>query len=1334
MRIFKHINLSNRNAAALLACMLTFASGANATTLSDIPVGSASNVPANLMLALSVEFPTGTVAAYKGSNDYSTSTAYLGYFDNLKCYDYDSTNSYFTPVAAPGSSIPDCTGHWSGNMLNWATMTALDEFRQSLTGGNRSIDVDSATGNTVLLRSYLNTQSTAGNFPDKSLTKALAKSAVGDSNFNNITTTYIRNYQQSSSFQISNNSSFGSGSYTDSSGRKQTGGVTTTYVAAVQVCVASKLESNCNANTKNSYPGSGKYNKPEGLIQQNYQRIRVGAAGYVFQSGAGPANGAVRALIEDNGPDVYNGNGARTACSNSKTQWSCTTGAFIANPDTPGTITPGGSTGSAASLSGAINYLNKFGYDNGYETYDTLADLYWASLAYLMNVPLDSSYTSGMTATNSMDTKFAVYTGTNLNDPLQYQCQANSIVTIGDSHTWYDTRVPSTSSPPAGSNQGALSPVNGADAGLYATMLGNLPLIEGAATLKTMASFWGSGTSLGSKSEPNGTTNPTYNMAGLAYFAHTQDIRPAPADGSTDKLPGKQTVDTYTVDVLEPGAYDGTSGKEIYNPSKFSTGGGAAGPNMYWLAAKYGGFNDINGDGKPANFLTWHTNSSTEAALNLRPDNYFPGNRPDLIQQGLAQIFNKVSTSPQSAAGPAVTVSRILTNIAVNAAPYYSPVSGFPIYSVSYTPSVWTGDMTGYVASAAVPGSVSPVTGSATWSAQGKLDALAKATGTTGTFGWDSGRRIITYSGTAGIPFRYASLATGQQTAVKSAGLVNYLRGDSSAEGTTYKVRTHILGDIVHSEAVLVQGAQSPKYSEAFNPGYTAFGTSVNNRAPVVYVGGNDGMVHAFEADFTVPAASAANQVTGGGSELFAYVPSFTFNGPTAPMTDGLAALSILNGVTTDSSSNYLSYAHHFYVDATPAVADVDFNYVAAATYVAPPSKSTAATAKWHTILVGGMGKGGKGYYALDVTQVPSAIDATSSTTAVEQALATQKVLWEFTDTDMGYSYGDPQIVKTRKYGWVVLLTSGYNNPSGKGHLYIVNPATGKLLEKLDTTAGSASNPSGLAQATGYTQDVTDNTVEQVYAGDLLGNVWRFDLSSSGTAAFPAPTLIATLTDPSSNPQPVTTSPRIELDPTADDLNTRRWVFVGTGQALDASDLTSTQQETMYAIRDGSGSTPWTTGWPVSRNTSTMHKDTNLTVGVTLLDTDAGWYYDLTGSAGTNGGTERIVVDPDAAAGVYTLTWATMTPTSDPCTLAGNIYAVSFGNGSSVLVDSAGNSMGYLQVQSAPTKIEQVQLPGSSTLAILYGQASGQPQVAQMRGGQNPNTPQRVNWREILNN
>ena len=1291
---------ASRTGGMLLVLALTSLAGAAAadTPLADIPLGTASTVPANMILALSVEYPTGTVAAYKSAT-YDYTFTYLGYFDSGKCYDYDTGKQWFTPtrftVSASGSCAVGRDTHWSGNMLNWATMTALDEFRLSLTGGNRSVDSHSAT---VLLRSNLNAQSFINNFPDRSLSSAQAAAMVGDSNFNQAAV-YLRSAGQGSSFQISDNANFS----TDNHGK------VATYVAAVRVCVPGRLEANCNsAHKATDYPNAGKYNKPEGLIQQNFSKIRVGAAGYAFVQGDGAANGAVRALLHDNGPTAYNGNGARIP--NPSAEWDGDTGIFAANPDAANGKgrAPGGSD---ASMTGAINYLNKFGYDNGYELYDTLGDLYWASLAYLMHVKLDDSYTSGLAATNSMDVGFPVYGGV-LPDPIAYSCQANAIVTIGDSHTWYDTRVPSSGGPTPGSAvRRALAPVNGADAALYVDKLGNLPLVETAPKV-TMASLFGANARLSNQWEPNNTRDSTYNMAGLAYFAHIKDIR---AD-----LSGKQTVNTYTVDVLEPGFYDGTPGAEVFNPANFNRWP-SAGPNMYWLAAKYGGFDDLNGDGIPANVLTWHTNSSTAAGKDLRPDNYFPGNRPDLIQAGLAQIFKRVSEISQSAAGPGVTLTRVLTNVAAGSAkgPYYSPVSGFPVYTVSYAPSNWTGDVSGSVAAARAPGDVTPVAGSPAWSAQAKLDALAQAADSTGAKrGWDTGRRIITFNGRGGAAFRYASLGSDQQS-VLTGDQLDYLRGDQSGEGSAFRVRQHILGDIVHSEAVLVQDALSPKYSDASNPGYSAFAQTASSRAPVVYVGANDGMLHAFAADFS--SATPGNPVTGGGSELFAYVPGLLYKGPSGnAQVDGLAALANLNGVSAHA------FAHHFYVDQTPQVADVDFAFTTAPSG-SPPMPSTAGTASWHTMLVGGLGKGGKGYYALDVTTVPSAVDAVGSSAATEAALAAGKVLWEFTDSDMGFSFGKPLVAKTRKYGWVVLLTSGYDNASGHGHLYVVNAKTGALLETLDTPdAGTPGNPSGLAQATAFTKDVTDNTVEQVYAGDLLGNVWRFDLSGTGT--YPKPALLATLTD-GSKAQPVTTAPRVELDITASGLGTRRWVFVGTGKALDTSDLSDSQQQSMYALRDGDAVAASAAATPITR--TDLQRIADMTKGATVADSAKGWYYDLTGSAGVNGGSERIVVDPDAAAGTFTVAWATMTPSSDPCSLQGNIYAATFGTGQSTLLDAAGNVVKSLTTQSAPTKLEEVKLP-SGDLALLYGQAGLPPQVARMRQGTSGNGIQRVNWREVL--
>ena len=1321
---------SGRSTVILLGCGLALFGAATSqaqTVLSDSPLYSASNVPANLMMALSVEFPTGTVAAYANATGYSSSSTYLGYFDPAKCYDYSvdsppdtAANGYFVPVNTSG---PVCTGHWSGNMLNWALMTGLDEFRQALTGGNRVVDT---TTSTVLLRSNLNGQSSTGNDPNRRIGSSVnvaTSTVIGDPTYATASTAYLKVAGQGTHFVISNNSSF--------SNSPDSGYYATTYNAEVQVCVSGLEESNCNDYPGNTYIGSGKYPKPEGLIQQNYTQIRVGAAAYAFKYGNGAANGTIRALLRDNGPTTYNGYGARQ--TNAYSEWDANTGIFASNPDTDetGGTAPGGGN---ATQTGAINYLNQFGYGNGYETYDTMSDLYWATLAYYMHLPLDPSYTSGLSTSNSLDTNFPAFTSqSQLNDPIQYSCQSNAIVTIGDAHTWYETRVPSSGGPaPATASQAALAPVGGADAAYYVTKLGNLPLIEASgatAASVTMAQLRQYGPSattssvvtqpLGNTTEPSAPTDATYNMAGLAYFAHTQDIR-------TDaNMTGAQHVTTYAVDVLEPGSY----ATQFYNPSNFSS----AGPDDYWLAAKYGGFNDINNDGIPANPLTWHTNASS--GTTLHPDNYFPGNRPDLMQAGLKQIFDNVaSTASQSAGAPSVEPTRVLSDVTPNTAPYNSPVAGFPGYTTSYTPVSWTGDVAGNVYSTTAGGSFTAVANSNPWHAQIQLDTLTQST-SSGTYGWDTGRRIVTWNGANGVPFRYSQLSGTEQTALGNGSpgtgqqLLNYLRGDKSNETTDFRVRTHILGDIVDSSPVLVQGALAPSYSETANPGYTAFSSSVASRQPVVYVGGNDGMLHAFAADFSTP--TTANTVTGGGSELFAYVPSLLFNGPTAtPAVNGLAALANLAGVSTNP------FSHHFYVDSTPQVADVDFTYTSDGT-VAP--STSAATASWHSVLVGGLGKGGKGFYALDVTAVPPAVDLTSSATV--EASEASKVLWEFTAPDMGYSFGAPLIVKTRKYGWVAVLTSGYDNTGsgqdGHGVLYVVNIQTGALLQKIDTGVGSLTHPAGLTQATAFTQDVSDGTIDQVYAGDLLGNVWRFDLSEgvldangNPTGNYPAPTLLATLTDAAGHPQPITTAPRLEEGISSDLLGTLRWVFVGTGQFLDINDLTNTEQQTMYALRDGTGSTPATTGLPLTR--SMLTPVTNLLTGVNIPDTASGWYYDLTGTAGgTSGGTERIVINPDAAAGVPIIAWTTLTPSSDPCTLKGAVYATSF-SGQSQLV-TGGSATPYVTTDSATTGVQIVQLPGpGSTFALMYGQTSGPVQTAQLNQSGPPQTPLRTNWRELL--
>jgi len=196
----------------------------------------------------------------------------------------------------------------------------------------------------------------------------------------------------------------------------------------------------------------------------------------------------------------------------------------------------------------------------------------------------------------------------------------------------------------------------------------------------------------------------------------------------------------------------------------------------------------------------------------------------------------------------------------------------------------------------------------------------------------------------------------------------------------------------------------------------------------MVYVGANDGFLHAFNAET--------------GAEAWAYAPA--------------AVLPSLWKLADPA------YSHTYFVDGSLTAGDVN-------------------SGGWKTILVGGMNAGGKYYYAWDVTTPGS-----------------PALLWEFTDPDMGYSYGNPVITKLSNGTWVVLVTSGYNNASGLGYLYVLNATSGAVISKIGTGSGTAASPSGLAKIRNWVDDLsTNNTTRYVYGGDLNGDVWRFDLDNA---------------------------------------------------------------------------------------------------------------------------------------------------------------------------------------------------------------------------------------------
>ncbi len=171
--------------------MLLYALHSPAGTLAQAPLTLQSPVPPNVLFSLSVEFPTAITAAYQGANNYSESETYLGLFDPAKCYSYSSANAYFSPAAAASNHA--CSGYWSGNFLNWATMTGLDEFRFAMTGGNRYIDTATLT---VLERAYQSNQGSTSNFTDKTYSGASATP------YPSTTSLTIKNWNQGTQMQV----------------------------------------------------------------------------------------------------------------------------------------------------------------------------------------------------------------------------------------------------------------------------------------------------------------------------------------------------------------------------------------------------------------------------------------------------------------------------------------------------------------------------------------------------------------------------------------------------------------------------------------------------------------------------------------------------------------------------------------------------------------------------------------------------------------------------------------------------------------------------------------------------------------------------------------------------------------------------------------------------------------------------------------------------------------------------------------------------------------------------------------------------------------------------
>jgi type IV pilus assembly protein PilY1 len=430
----------------------------------------------------------------------------------------------------------------------------------------------------------------------------------------------------------------------------------------------------------------------------------------------------------------------------------------------------------------------------------------------------------------------------------------------------------------------------------------------------------------------------------------------------------------------------------------------------------------------------------------------------------------------------------------------------------------------------------------------------------------------------------------------------------------------------------------------------------------VVFATTNEGMVHALEQ--------------GTGNELWAYLPGFALAGA---------------GATSQKT-----WAFQTVLDGTPTLGKVN----------------------GHTILVGGRGTAGVGFYALDVTNPKGSIGS-AGTTPTDSSVAS-RVLWEFPSAStplsvvnaMGASMGKPVIVNTHKYGPVVVLTSGYNSAlDGKGRVFMLDAMTGELLQTLVTTAGAVgAGDAGLAQLAGFTE--ADGLVNYLYGGDVLGNVWRFSIEDGSVLN------VATLTDSAGNAQPVTSVPELAT------LNGRRMVFVGTGRMLGKSDLGDSKVQSFYALWDSNTTIAKPRTNLAARSVTVSGNSRSVSGSAVDWTKQQGWYVDL--PAG-----EKSNTDPTIAYGI--LSFTTNSPSATTCTSSSALYLADLATGLQLAnsVFPTGQALYGVQFNSTLTARVSVSRLPSGSITVTTHQSDNSTTNRQLNPVASPK-PTKTGWKSVL--
>ncbi|WP_368561895.1 pilus assembly protein [Pseudoxanthomonas sp. UTMC 1351] len=790
----------------------------SAVAISQAPLYVGNDVPGNLALVPSVEYPTIHSQANIGAYDLGRS--YMGYFDPGKCYEYvwSATESerHFTPIALTNNRTCVGANRWSGNFLSWAATQTIDPFRLALTGGYRVKD----TSTTTWLEKARHAPG-FGLYPNRTIPETGDNSTLVDgatpaawsifkvriAGLNNkMYFTRDGNLDTPATAVVAYNPADHALTDTIVNGVRPDGLPVYEVSMRVEVCNASVgLESNCKRYSQGY--------KPEGLIQEYSDRLRYSIFGYLNDSSWNRDGGVMRARQKFVGPLLNYPD--EDPVANNNAEWDPATGVLYENPD----ATDASNTGGGVRNSGVINYLNRFGQmtNNNPKSLDPVSELYYTAVRYFKNQGNVSAYSDMVGDIYGLADGFPVIT--TWDDPIKYSCQANVILGIGDVYTHRDKNLP-----------GADTPTDG-EPGKPTAVTDDTTVDVVRATQKVFDLE-----GLGTLTNPfTGRQNSAY-IAGLAYDSHTRDIRPD--DAELPQTEGMQTISTHWVDVRE---------NQVLEPRA---------RNQYWLAAKYGGFRVPNGFDpytrtealdnawwhNTTDYLTSGANGGVTTTPNTyrRADNFYVASEADKMVSSLRKAFENIMDEIRGSGGSfASNTTKLETGAMTYQAQFYS--------------QSWRGELVAY----AVNSTTGALTQSWVASAQFPKDA-------NGNIDW-AARDIHVNSGGTMRQFRHSNLTGSQSTALGSQQVVDYLRGQRSNEQPAGSLRTRqsILGDIVNSQPVYV-GAPNGRlfYGTEFTGSstYGAFVTAQVSRKPVIYVGANDGMLHGFDART--------------GEETFAFIPS----------------------------------------------------------------------------------------------------------------------------------------------------------------------------------------------------------------------------------------------------------------------------------------------------------------------------------------------------------------------------------------------------------------------------------------------------------------------------